>query len=218
MEKNTDKAIVEQETIYVLFLHGGVPKLRYLIVENIKSVIAERVPQRLRIASERIGINSWFNVNRVSVNTGRKRGLGMLIKQNAPWLELVHCFNHRLELALKDAFDNSLFGKIDIMLTKLYYLYLKNPKRYHELKELSKAYNKTILKPLKAGDTCWVDYKYGARSLVLENYGAYISHLESLVQTESQALKRAQMVGHKKMDGHNICHKYGNLPQYLVAN
>ena len=44
---------------------------------------------------------------------------------------------------------------------------------------------------MKAGDTIWIDYKYCARSFVLGNYGAYISHLESLAQTDSQALKRA---------------------------
>ena len=111
-------------------------------------------------------------------------------------MELVHCFNHRLELALKDTFDDFLFGKIDMMLTKLYHLYQKSPKRYRELKGLSEAYNNTIPKPLKVGDTHWTDYKYCAMPLVLENYDAYISHLESLAQTDSQALKRDEITGH----------------------
>ena len=29
------------------------------------------------------------------------------MKENTPWLEVIHCFNHRLELALKDAFQQS---------------------------------------------------------------------------------------------------------------
>ena len=52
-------------------------------------------------------------------------------------------------MALKDTFNNSLFGKIDAMLTKLYYLYQKSPKRFCELKELSEGYSKTIPKPQK---------------------------------------------------------------------
>ena len=32
-----------------------------------------------------------------------------LVKDSAPWLELVHCFNHRVELALKDAFEKTFF-------------------------------------------------------------------------------------------------------------
>ena len=35
-------------------------------------------------------------------------------------------------------------------------------------------------------------------SLVLENYGVYISHLESLAQIDSQALKRAEIAGIQK--------------------
>ena len=101
------------------------PKLRYKTVENVKSGDPERVIQGLRIAFERSGIknleNSIFglNVDGASTNNGTKRRLGMLIKQNPPWLELFHCFNHRLELALKDVFDNSLFRKIDMMLIQL---------------------------------------------------------------------------------------------------
>ena len=132
-------------------------KFSYLSVENIKSAdaYAQGVLQSLRIAFERIGTKNLeystvgLNVDRASVNTGRKRGLGMLIKQNASWLGLAYCYNHRLELALKDTFNNSLFGKIDTMLTKLYYLYQKSPKRFCKLKELSEVYNKTIPKPRK---------------------------------------------------------------------
>ena len=32
--------------------------------------------------------------------------------------------------------------------------------------------------------------------IMLENYGAYISHVESLSQTDSQALKRAELKGY----------------------
>ena len=125
VDGRTDKATVEQKAIYDLFQHDGVPKLRHLSVESVKSADAEGVLQSF-IVFERIGIKNsedsivGLSVNGASVNTGRKRGLGMLIKQYTLWLELVRCSNHRLELALKDAFDNSPFGKIHTMLTKLY--------------------------------------------------------------------------------------------------
>ena len=48
---------------------------------------------------------------------GRKRGVATLLKESLPWFEIVHCFNHRLELALKDAFqDIRSFQMIDEML------------------------------------------------------------------------------------------------------
>ena len=75
MDRSTGKAIVEEEAIYILFLHGGVPKLRYLSVENVKSADAEGVLQNLRIVFERIGINNLedyivsLNIDGASVNT-----------------------------------------------------------------------------------------------------------------------------------------------------
>ena len=113
---------------------------------------------------------------------GINNGLGKLVKDSAPWLELVHCFNRRIELALKDAFEKTFFSKIENMLTKLYYLYQKSPKRYRELKELSEAYEKTITKPAKAHGTRWIDHKFRAMTKVLSNYGAHIANLESLLK------------------------------------
>ena len=81
---------------------------------------------------------------------------------------------------------------------KLYYLYQKSPKRYRELEELSEAYEKTITKPTKAHGTHWIDHKYRAMERVLDNYGPYTAHLESLCHTDSQALKRAELVGQAK--------------------
>ena len=84
------------------------------------------------------------------------------------------------------AFEKTFFSKIENMLTKLYYLYQKSPKCY---RELSEAYEKTITKPAKAHGTRWIDHNFRAMTKVLSNYGAYIAHLESLSQTDSQALK-----------------------------
>ncbi len=69
-----------------------------------------------------------LNIDGASVNTGIHRGLGARIRELAPWLTVVHCFNHRLELAVKDAFKGTFFNEIDTMLLKLYYLYKKSSK------------------------------------------------------------------------------------------
>ena len=59
---------------------------------------------------------------------GRMNRLGKLVRHEIPWVKIVHCFNHRLELAIKDAFTTTTFYlNIDEMLTKLYYLYQKSP-------------------------------------------------------------------------------------------
>ena len=201
---STDKSVIEQEAIFILFLSDGFPALRYLSIESVDHATATGVLSSLTTAFERFGVPSFeksllgLNCNGASVNLGQFGGLGALIKEKAPWLELVHCFKHRIKLALKDAFENSTFAKIETMLMKLYYLYQKSPKRYRELKELSGAYEKTITKPTKAHGTRWIDHKYRAMERVLDNYRPYIAHLESLCHTDSQALKRAELVGQAK--------------------
>jgi hypothetical protein len=49
-----------------------------------------------------------------SVNFGRKEGLlQKMINDGRDWLVKFHCVNHRVELAVKNAFDNSLFNGVD---------------------------------------------------------------------------------------------------------
>ena len=57
------------------------------------------------------------------------KGVATLLRDTSPWLIAVHCFNHRVELAAKYAFENSFFEDINKMLAFLYYLYQKSSKR-----------------------------------------------------------------------------------------
>lgn len=50
-------------------------------------------------------------------------------------------------------------------------------------------------KPTKVNGTRWIEHKYKAMEIFLQNYGAFMSHLESLAQTDSQALKGAELEG-----------------------
>ena len=152
-----------------------------------------------------------LNADGASVNMGPLNGLGKIVKDSTPWLELVHCFNHRIEPALKDAFDTSPFGDIDNMLMKLCYLYEKSPQRYRELKELSEAYENSIPKPSKAHGTRWIEHKYSAMKKLLENYGGYMVHLESLSHTDSQALKHSEILGRIKTWRHAM------YPMYMAV-
>ena len=52
------------------------------------------------------------------------------------------------------------------MLSKLYWLYQKSPKRLTQLKELSEAFETSIPKPTKADGTRWIDFKFQAMEKV----------------------------------------------------
>ena len=49
--------------------------------------------------------------------------------------------SHRLELALKDALQKTVFKEVDKMLLNLYLLYQKAPKKLRQLKELAQFSN-----------------------------------------------------------------------------
>ena len=107
----------------------------------------------------------------------------------------------------------TFFDEIDTMLLKLYYLYKKSSKRTRELEAFGEIYDKVITKPCKSSGTLWVAHKVNAMEIVLQNYGIFMTHLESLSQNDSQALKRAELEGFFK---HWLQAKYPlNLAIYL---
>lgn len=191
--------MTEQELVYVLFLKDGAPVIKFLGVESPEQADAEGLQNSITRAFSRIDIPCFsdrlvgLNVDGASVNVGIHAGLVAKIRETAPWLVLVHCFNHRIELAIKDAFDASSFSKIDQMLRVLHSLYNASPKRYRELKRLAEAWQTSIPKPTKATGIRWIKHKTNAMKIALENYGAFLSHIESLSQTDSNAAKREEL-------------------------
>ena len=205
MDGSTDSSIIEQELVYVLFLNKeGRAVVEFFSIESVKNANADGLKAAIKESFERVGIVDFaqklhgLNVDGASVNTGIHCGLEAKLKESAPWLTVIHCFNHRLELAVKDSFKGTFFDEIDHMLLKLYYLYKKSPKRLRELHMFGDIYDKVVPKPSKASGTRWIAHKVRAMEIVLSNYGVFITHLESLSQTDSQALKRAELVGFSK--------------------
>ena len=67
------------------------------------------------------------------------------MKEKTPWLEVIHCFNHRLELTLKHAFRQSpAFGLIEALITSLYNLYQTSSKQLSCLSEHAEAHKKVF--------------------------------------------------------------------------
>ena len=114
--------------------------MEFLSVESPKHAHADGLKACTRDSFHRIGITplhtclASLNIDGAAINTGIHSVLGVKFKESAPWISLVHCFNHRLELAVKDTFNNTFLKDIDTMLLKLYYLYRKSPKQLRELK------------------------------------------------------------------------------------
>ena len=170
--------------------------MKFLSIELTNSTNAEGITECIKTAFKRIGISDIqkrimeLNVDAAFVNTGVHNGVGVFMQADSPWLQVIHCFNHRFELAIKDAFKNHNCNKIDEMLMKFYYLHQKSPKHQRE------AWEKSVPKSSKRYGTRWIDHRLTSMKIMLKNYGAYISHVESLSQTDSQALNRAELKGY----------------------
>ena len=136
-----------------------------------------------------------LNVDGASVNPGIHRDLRAKIKEEADWLQLVCCFIHCLEFALKGAFSNSVFKAVEEFLNEIHSLYQTSPKRYCKLQRIAEAYGEIIPKPMKAYRMRWIDHKLQAIRIGLEHYRPLISHIESLSQTDSLPKRRAQLFG-----------------------
>ena len=157
-------------------------------------------------AFHQIGIESVhqrmtnLSVDGASVNSGIHNGLGAKMRESTAWLSTIHCFNHSLELAVKDTFNTTFFKEVDNMLLKLFYLYRESPKRLRELKMFGEMYDQSIPKLYKSYGTTWIAHEVKAMEIALNNNGIYIKHLESLANTDSQALKRAEIAGEVKSE------------------
>ena len=96
------------------------------------------------------------------------------------------------------------------MLSLLYKLYQYSSKRYRKLKCFADACGKVVPKPKKAYSHKWIDHKYKAMEIVLQNYGPYLAHAESLAHTDSQPLKQAELKGYVKK------WKHATYPMYIA--
>ena len=123
---STDTSVQKQELTYVLFVDEGKSCVAFLDIETPKSADAEGIYYYCIVkAFKDIGIEEFadklggINVDRASVNLGYHKGVAARLKKGASWLLAVHCYNHRLELAVQDAFSRlKAFEDIDEMLLK----------------------------------------------------------------------------------------------------
>ena len=101
---STDASILEQEGFYVLFLSKkGEPVVKFFSIQTPDHAHAEGLKKCLENAFHSINIVSKYqclanlNVDGASINTGVHGGLDVKMKESAPWINVIHCFNHSLD-------------------------------------------------------------------------------------------------------------------------
>jgi len=89
------------------------------------------------------------------------------------------------------------------MLLRLYYLYEKSPKKCRELSDLVNDLKEVFEfpeggnLPVRAHGSRWITYKRRALQRVVDRYGAYLSHLATLIEdTSIKSTDRQRLKGY----------------------
>ena len=80
--------------------------------DGIDSIFAETGPLHLPEEGYKFKVVTCTS-DRASVNFGKKTGLMKRMADERAWLVKIHCANHRVELAIKEAIINSKFKTAD---------------------------------------------------------------------------------------------------------
>lgn len=95
-----------------------------------------------------------------------KDGVISILQRKLPWVGYLWCVAHRLELALKDALQGTIFDAIDEVLLRLYYLYENLPKKLRQLRDLHRMYSETFqfdqgkIRPKRACGNVWFHFTF----------------------------------------------------------
>lgn len=237
---STDSAVIEEEVIYALyfdpspansdsvqiktsFLH--MHQMRHQNADGIASTLQTTLKESVENGFRSIGIKEissakkliGFTSDGASVNRGDKRSVKTILREEQEWLVFTWCVAHRLELALSDALTGTKFDDIDELILRLYYLYQKAPKKLQELRELFDVFKGAMdymdgsCKPKKASGTRWISHKLNAMKNILDKWGLYMTHLESLSQD-----KKVPSKDRSKLSGYLSRWKQGRIPLMLA--
>ena len=210
VDGTTDRAVKEQEVLYVMYVDPDThtPSLSYFEVMEIDE-FDQTAPGMLSAIKSAFSRNNLSNLwdkliylssDGASVNCGKDSGLIAQIQEEHEWVLFVWCFSHRLELALKDALSD-FTNPVDESLMHLYYLYHKSSKKLRELKCLYddikgdfEMYGQGV-KPLKSTGTRWIDHRIRAMGRLVDKFGLYTRHLKEFIDREKNSKTRATVQG-----------------------
>lgn len=192
---STDKAIVEQELVYVRYVPEStrLPITRMVQIVPLPSGSAEGVYSAVVQALASVGLPMYklgldakdcpslvcANFDGASVNFGCKSGVATRLKAVFPDIVAIHCIAHKLELAVLDASKTVKYmSQFETTLKSIYSLYHYSPKRRRELSEIAALLNTSLAHFSSVKQVRWLSSKARAIDAVKQNLGSVASHLE----------------------------------------
>ena len=187
---STDSAVMEQEMVFARFVtEGGQVEVKFLGVKDCEKANAAGIFQAIKSAVTTFLDWDIFLAKLValgcdgaSVMVGQKNGVSKLLKDEQPCMVTIHCFAHRLELAMKDSVKKcKLYDKVvRVLLMGLYYFYHNSPLNRSMLKRSFTSLTLKAVLPTRVGGTRWVGHTVRALTNYIRGYPAVRNHLEQV--------------------------------------
>lgn len=125
-----------------------------------------------------------------SINMGRISGACTVMKQPRPWLLIVHCVNHRLELAMGDAFlSNLAFKNIQDMMSNVYYLFRNSGKNKLIIMRLAEKISVSWVSFVNCKGTRFQAHHYHSIRVMIVNFLTLLLFAENMLESGSKTCK-----------------------------
>ena len=157
-----------------------------------------------RIKDRELPLNDYhtklitYTANGASVNFGVKSGLLITrLSSTRGWLININCSNNRIELAVKDAFNGSVFGEIDSLYTTLFRLLHTSGKIKSEIKTAAEALNIEHYVLPKLTGTRSIGHRVSALKRLQDMWPAIVTGLQNVEADEkTTAAVRSKVLYH----------------------
>ena len=192
---SVDVSVTENEAIYVRCCKEGKVDIFFIEMAAVQRANAQGIFDALRRALTSVD-SGVFNNNPLkledkvvcftgdgaSVNSGYQNGVIAKLKQLSQEIIFVHCLNHRLELALKQAMKgHKLYEKINSLLSEIFKFYHTSSLQTENLKTAYEACNVPVQLPHRIGGTRWVSHMSGALEQIWKGYKVFVQHLDQVI-------------------------------------
>ena len=116
-------------------------------------------------------------------------GICILFQEDREWLTLIHCTNHRLQLAMKDAFlADAAFKEVDKVLLEMYLITRDSGKVKGLLKSIAMRLDVMYVAFAKSDGTRFQNHKHRAIKALIINYIPMSLLMENYIAVGSEAL------------------------------
>jgi hypothetical protein len=192
--------------LYIRVMYENEPCNFLFSVLQLESATGEVVLQAVLNELEAYNINdSVLKKQLVGVATdgaaamqGCYKGATTLLKKRLGTnIVIVHCMNHKLELAVNDVVrSNNIISHLAMFMDTLYSVFSQSPKNAAELEAVSNELGSELFKARKLFSIRWLASSYESISAIWNSYPGFVEFFErSSSDTSRSSKERAKFIG-----------------------